>query len=95
MAIANNIFALGNAGRRAVVRLLLNSDLESEETRRNRSEADLRGALSNDSLSEDEIQQIEADRLKAENAAKLREDDYQLAYAIDILSGLSAISIQN
>lgn len=71
------------------------SDLENEETRRNRSEADLRGALSNDSLSEDEIQQMEADRLKAENAAKLREEDYQLAYAIDILSGLSAISIQN
>ena len=72
-----------------------NSEKEDEEVRRNRSEADLRGALSNDSLSEDEIQQIEADRLKAENAAKLREDDYQLAYAIDILSGLSAISIQN
>ena len=72
-----------------------NADSENEEVRRNRSEADLRGALSNDSLSEDEIQQIEADRLKAENAAKLREDDYQLAYAIDILSGLSAISIQN
>ena len=68
---------------------------EEEESRRNRSEADLRGALSNDSLSEDEIQQIEADRLKAENAAKLREDDYQLAYAIDILNGLSAIAIQN
>ena len=72
-----------------------NSEKEDEEVRRNRSEADLRGALSNDSLSEDEIQQIDADRLKAENAAKLREDDYQLAYAIDILSGLSAISIQN
>ena len=72
-----------------------NSEKENEEVRRNRSEADLRGALSNDSLSEDEIQQIEADRLKAENAAKLREDDYQLAYAIDILSGLSAISTQN
>ena len=71
------------------------SEKEDEEVRRNRSEADLRGALSNDSLSEDEIQQIEADRLKAENAAKLREDDYQLAYAIDILSGLSAISTQN
>ena len=71
------------------------ADSEEEESRRNRSEADLRGALSNDSLSEDEIQQIEADRLKAENAAKLREDDYQLAYAIDILSGLSAIAIQN
>ena len=72
-----------------------NAEKEDEEVRRNRSEADLRGALSNDSLSEDEIQQIEADRLKAENAAKLREEDYQLAYAIDILSGLSAISIQN
>ena len=72
-----------------------NAEKEDEEVRRNRSEADLRGALSNDSLSEDEIQQIEADRLKAENAAKLREDDYQLAYAIDILSGLSAISTQN
>ena len=72
-----------------------NADLEDKEGQRNRSEADLRGALSNDSLSEDEIQQIEADRLKAENAAKLREDDYQLAYAIDILSGLSAISTQN
>ena len=72
-----------------------NVEKEDEEVRRNRSEADLRGALSNDSLSEDEIQQIEADRLKAENAAKLREDDYQLAYAIDILSGLSAISAQN
>ena len=71
------------------------ADSEEEESRRNRSEADLRGALSNDSLSEDEIQQIEADRLKAENAAKLREDDYQLAYAIDILSGLSAIAVQN
>ena len=72
-----------------------NVEKEDEEVRRNRSEADLRGALSNDSLSEDEIQQIEADRLKAENAAKLRDDDYQLAYAIDILNGLSAISIQN
>ena len=72
-----------------------NVEKEDEGVRRNRSEADLRGALSNDSLSEDEIQQIEADRLKAENAAKLREDDYQLAYAIDILSGLSAISTQN
>ncbi len=58
---------------------------------RSRSEADLRGRLSNDSLSEDEIRQIEADREKAEAAAELREEDYQLAYAIDILKGLSAL----
>ncbi|WP_137702442.1 S41 family peptidase [Marimonas lutisalis] len=64
---------------------------EADSNRRTRSEADLRGRLNNDSLSEDEIRQIEADRAKAEAAAKLREEDYQLAYAIDILKGLSAI----
>lgn len=58
---------------------------------RTRSEADLRGRLNNDSLSEDEIRQIEEDRAKADAAARLREEDYQLAYAIDILKGLSAL----
>lgn len=56
-----------------------------------RSEADLRGRLDNDSLTEEEIRQIEEDRAKAEESAKLREEDYQLAYAIDILKGLSAL----
>ncbi len=56
-----------------------------------RSEADLRGALGNDSLSEEELDVIEADRARAEAAADLRESDYQLAYAIDILKGLSAL----
>ena len=56
-----------------------------------RSESDLRGSLSNDSLSEDEIRQIEEDRAKAEKAAELRNADYQLAYAIDILTGLNAL----
>jgi carboxyl-terminal processing protease len=58
----------------------------------NRSEADLRGSLDNDSLTEDERQQIEADRAKAEAAAALRVEDYQLAYAIDILRGLSKLA---
>ena len=56
-----------------------------------RSEADLRGALNNDSLTADELAVIEADRVKAEAAAALRAEDYQLAYAIDILKGLSAL----
>ncbi|QPM91093.1 S41 family peptidase [Pseudooceanicola algae] len=59
-----------------------------------RSEADLRGALDNDSLSEDEIRQIEEERAKADEAAQLRDEDYQLAYAIDILKGLSALGPQ-
>ena len=66
---------------------------EDEENQRGfRSEADLRGSLNNDSLSEDEIRQIEEDNARAEEAAKLREDDYQLAYAIDILNGLTALN---
>lgn len=66
-------------------------DAEEETSRQFRSEADLRGSLDNDSLTEDEIDQIEADRARAETAAQLREDDYQLAYAIDILKGLNAL----
>lgn len=66
-------------------------DEEESTPRSSRSEADLRGSLNNDSLTEDEIKQIEADRAKAEAAAALREEDYQLAYAIDILKGLSAL----
>ena len=63
--------------------------------RKRRSEADLRGSLNNDSLTEDQIKQIEEDRAKAEKAAELREEDYQLAYAIDILKGLSALGPKN
>ena len=67
------------------------AEVVEEEERNTRSEADLRGSLSNDSLTEDEIEQIQADRMRAEDAAALREEDYQLAYAIDILKGLSAL----
>ncbi len=66
---------------------------EEDATRpRSRTEADLRGRLDNDSLSEDEIRQIEEDQERAEQAAKLREEDYQLAYAIDVLKGLTVLS---
>jgi len=57
-----------------------------------RSEADLRDALSNDSYTEDERRQIEEERAAAEEAAKLREEDAQLAYAVDLLKGLSALA---
>ena len=56
-----------------------------------RSEADLRGAITNDSMTEDEKAQAAEEIAAAEEAAKLRQDDYQLAYAIDILKGLSTI----
>lgn len=70
---------------------IVDPDAEEEAAPSRRSEADLRGSLDNDSLTDDEINQIEEDRARAESAAQLREDDYQLAYAIDILKGLNAL----
>jgi len=64
---------------------------EEENARRSRSEADLRGSISNDSLSEDEIKQLEEDRAAQEATAKRRADDYQLAYALDLITGLSVL----
>ncbi|TNE63432.1 S41 family peptidase [Celeribacter sp. SCSIO 80788] len=64
---------------------------EGEDAPKFRSEADLRGALNNDSLTEDERAKIEEERAAAEEAAKLRDEDFQLAYAIDLLKGLSKI----
>ena len=66
---------------------------EEEETRRQRTEADLRGSLNNDSLSEDEQRQIEEEREAAEEAADLRDDDFQLSYAVDLIKGLSKIAL--
>ncbi len=73
-----------------------NEETEDEEsTNQRRSEADLRGSLLNDSLSDEEIEQIEADQAEAEMAAKLRNDDFQLSYAIDLLKGMTALAGQD
>jgi carboxyl-terminal processing protease len=56
-----------------------------------RTEAGLRGALSNATLTEDEIRQLEEEQEQARATAELRAQDYQLAYAIDILHGLNAL----
>ena len=73
-----------------------NDEAEDEDgTSQRRSEADLRGSLLNDSLSDEEIEQIEADQAEAEMAAKLRNDDFQLSYAIDLLKGMTALAGQD
>lgn len=65
---------------------------ESSAASRQTSEADLRGTLTNDSMSEDERKLLEEERARTEEAAKLRDEDYQLAYAVDILRGLQAVA---
>jgi len=66
-------------------------DEPASSAARTRSEADLRGALGNDSMTEDEKRQYQEEQARAEDAAKLRAEDYQLAYAIDLLRGLTVI----
>ena len=56
-----------------------------------RTEATLRGALSNSTLTDDEREQLEQEQAEAQAALELRAEDYQLAYAIDILRGLNAL----
>ncbi len=70
------------------------ADPETEAQRKQRTEADLRGAISNDSLTEDERKQIEDERAAQEAAAKLKGQDNQLAYAIDLIKGITVMSGQ-
>jgi carboxyl-terminal processing protease len=64
-------------------------DEEEDEIPMLRSEADLRGSLENDSLTEDEKKIMEEDQKRQEETAQLRAEDYQLSYAIDILRGMA------
>jgi carboxyl-terminal processing protease len=64
----------------------------AEEEANRRSEASLRGAITNDSMTEDERTLLEEERARTEESAKLRDEDYQLAYAVDILRGLSVVA---
>ena len=59
------------------------------ESRRRLTEADLKGALANDSLTEEEKKQLESDRDMEEAIAKKRQEDYQIAYALDLIKGMS------
>ncbi|MEM7684067.1 MAG: S41 family peptidase, partial [Pseudomonadota bacterium] len=64
------------------------TDADEEANRRTRSEADLRGSLENE-LSEDEQRQLDEERSRHEKTAQLRSEDFQLAYALDLLAGLA------
>lgn len=70
---------------------------EEEESRTqssfSRSEAELRGALGNE-ISDEQRQQMEREAAELAATAALREEDYQLAYAVDILRGLAAVNFR-
>jgi carboxyl-terminal processing protease len=67
---------------------------EAESTpaaRPGRSESSLRGAIGQQ-ISDDERRMMEEEERAAEEVARVRAEDYQLAYALDILRGLSAMN---
>ncbi|MBW7055463.1 S41 family peptidase [Paracoccus bogoriensis] len=74
-----------------------NPHVEDEEARSSsnfsRSEAELRGALGNE-ISDDQRELIEREAAELAATAALREEDYQLAYAVDILKGLAAMNFR-
>ncbi len=62
---------------------------ESEKNIKRVTESDLRGALSNDSLSDDEKEQLELERQNQQKAKEIKQQDYQMSYALDVIKGLN------
>ena len=76
-----------------LVKQRVRSDEDPEKDQNfQRFEADLENSLSNDSLTEDERNFLENERKQQEEIAKMRNDDYQLSYALDVLKGLATLS---
>ena len=74
--------------------LVSKEDLEEMKQGRERlKEIDLRGALSNENLTDDEKNLIETERERREIIAERRRNDFQLAHALDLIKGLSTMSI--
>jgi carboxyl-terminal processing protease len=92
-----SIQALGVAPDIIVEERLVEAPSEEEEVSPGvtRSEAELRGSLENDSLTEDERNTLEEDRRRKEETARLRAEDYQMSYALDILRGLAFLNGSN
>ena len=86
-----SIQALGVAPDISVEQRPRVNEEDPDDTKKNRkrlAESDLRGALSNDRLSEEEKEQLEFERQEQEKSETLRLEDYQMSYALDIIKGL-------
>ncbi len=83
-----SIQALGIEPDILVEQRQLSEEEEDQPARGPRSEAELRGSLEAD-LSEEEQRMLEEERARHEAIAELRREDFQLAYALDLLTGLA------
>ncbi len=65
-----------------------------DDNRKTFSEADLEGALSNDSLTEAEKEMLRKEEMSFQETTERRNNDNQLAHAIDLIEGLSVYSLK-
>jgi carboxyl-terminal processing protease len=73
----------------------LNKEKEEDEPSTRITEADLRGALSNDRLSNEEKELLAKEQEIQIKKSQRRKTDYQLSFALDVISGLNIYGIND
>ena len=73
----------------------LDKEKDEEKPSTRITEADLRGALSNDRLSEEEKELLAKEKQIQLKKAQRRKTDYQLSFALDVISGLNIYGIND
>ena len=73
----------------------INQDKETEKTSTRITEADLKGALSNDRLSDEEKKLLVKEKEIQLKKTQRRKKDYQLSFALDVISGLNIYGIND
>ncbi|MFL2812709.1 MAG: S41 family peptidase [Paracoccaceae bacterium] len=73
----------------------INKDKETEKTSTRITEADLKGALSNDRLSDEEKKLLVKEKEIQLKKTQRRKTDYQLSFALDVISGLNIYGIND
>ena len=73
----------------------INKDKETEKTSTRITEADLKGALSNDRLSDEEKELLAKEKEIQLKKSQRRKTDYQLSFALDVISGLNIYGVND
>ncbi|MFL2803101.1 MAG: S41 family peptidase [Paracoccaceae bacterium] len=78
-----------------IVEQIPNKEKETEKPSGRITEADLKGALSNDRLSDEEKELLAKEREIQLKKSQRRKTDYQLSFALDVISGLNIYGIND
>ena len=78
-----------------IVEQLPNKEKETEKPSGRITEADLKGALSNDRLSDEEKELLAKEKEIQLKKSQRRKTDYQLSFALDVISGLNIYGIND